>query len=741
MNKRMRLHLYLGLVLVFLGILIGYRIYLSVYEKDYQSLNADNIDQMQTNLEGQSSFSFAVVGNIDNSMRIFSDLIVPLMQEQQVDFMISVGNAVYDGAEGKYRLLYRGLQELAIPYVLVPGNNEIEDLGSNNFYQHFGPYFFSFHLGQAYFIVLDSTGKTSWKWQLHWLEKELETAKSYPYRFVCMGHSPLPQTTGKPETKKKNPIKEETSLTLQKLFSRNAVTSVFTTGYHTNKDQYIDGVRYVTTSGGGGLLLNKDQPYQFIKAEVGESGFSCTQIANPKRFSPLREKIEILKLYLHSLFYMSLFNLLVLLGVLTLISLLFYCKVLNQRHLYRDFNIDEEAIEKIPLRIAMVTNNYLPFIGGVPLSIDRLHKGLLKTGNSVLIIAPTYRESWEDPRDGSVYRCPVLFYTKNGEFPAVNLFRSEIRKVLRTFNPDLIHVHHPFMLGWSALLFAKRAKLPVVMTYHTRLERYTQYVFGPGTMVKNFLIHVMIKHFANRCDAIIAPSSSTEEYLRNLGVSAIIETIPTGINIEAYQMWTEEQIKETRDSFVQAGENLLISVSRIAEEKNLDFLIAALEKLKDTCATPFTCILIGEGPERKRLEEKVRARGLQDTILFLGKLPPSQVVRCYLAADLFVFASTSETQGMVLLEAMAGGCPVVAIRSSGVYEVVHDGFNGYKVPESTNIWAETANTLLEDKTLLKTMETNCTEFVKQYSVETITEKITALYRRVILLNTSKRTDN
>jgi glycosyltransferase involved in cell wall biosynthesis len=125
----------------------------------------------------------------------------------------------------------------------------------------------------------------------------------------------------------------------------------------------------------------------------------------------------------------------------------------------------------------------------------------------------------------------------------------------------------------------------------------------------------------------------------------------------------------------------------------------------------------------------------------LGKLPPSQVVRCYLAADLFVFASTSETQGMVLLEAMAGGCPVVAIRSSGVYEVVHDGFNGYKVPESTNIWAETANTLLEDKTLLKTMETNCTEFVKQYSVETITEKITALYRRVILLNTSKRTDN
>jgi glycosyltransferase involved in cell wall biosynthesis len=96
---------------------------------------------------------------------------------------------------------------------------------------------------------------------------------------------------------------------------------------------------------------------------------------------------------------------------------------------------------------------------------------------------------------------------------------------------------------------------------------------------------------------------------------------------------------------------------------------------------------------------------------------------------------------MVLLEAMAGGCPVVAIRSSGVYDVVHDGFNGYKVPESTNIWAETVKILLEDKTQLQNMGTNCTEFVKQYSVETITEKVTALYRRVILLNTSKRTVN
>ncbi|AEV28588.1 glycosyltransferase [Sphaerochaeta pleomorpha str. Grapes] len=741
MSKRQKLHIYFILVTIFLSILIGYRIYLSIYEKDYQSLNAVNIETIETKLIGQTTFSFAVVGNIDNSMRIFSDRIVPLMQDENVDFLISVGNAVFDGAEGKYRLLHRGLTKLDIPYILVPGNNEVADFGSNNFYQHFGPYFYSYHLDNAYFIFLDSTGITSWKWQLHWLNQELETAKNYPYRFVFLGHSLLPQEKVASENSSKYTVDAKTSKTLQQLFSQYEVTSVFSTGYHTNSQQSVGGVRYVVSSGGGGLLLDNEQPYQFVKVMVNPQGFSCTNITAPNRFSPIREKVETLKLYLHSLFYMSIFNILVIIGIFTLFSLLFYSKVLKQQHLYRDFNIDEEASFGTPLRIAMFTNNYLPFIGGVPLSIDRLHKGLLARGNTVLIFAPSYLQNWDDPSDGSVYRCPVLFYTKRGEFPAVNIFNREIGKVFRKFKADIIHVHHPFMLGWTALLYAKRAKLPVVMTYHTRLERYTQYLFGPGMMVKNFLIHLMIKHFANRCDAIIAPSSSTEEYLRNLGVSAIIETIPTGINIEAYGQWTAEQIEQTRAAYVRPGENLLISVSRIAEEKNLDFLVVALEKLKATSSKKFTCILIGDGPERKRLEAKVKAMGMQDTILFLGKLAPSEVVRCYLAADLFVFASTSETQGMVLLEAMAGGCPVVAIRSSGVYDVVHDGVNGFKVPESTNIWAETVKKILEDAELLSEMSGNSREFAKQYSVESITERVLALYRRVILLNASKRSES
>ena len=157
MNPKKRLKLYLASILLLMAFLIGYKTYLVIYETDYQSLNADHIDQITTRLLGKDTFKFAVVGNIKNSMRLFERRIAPLVRDSGADFMVSLGNAVYNGTEGKYRLLYRGLKKLGIPYVLTPGHNEVEDFGAGKFYQHFGPYFFSFHLKNAYFVFLDST--------------------------------------------------------------------------------------------------------------------------------------------------------------------------------------------------------------------------------------------------------------------------------------------------------------------------------------------------------------------------------------------------------------------------------------------------------------------------------------------------------------------------------------------------------------------------------------------------------
>lgn len=736
MKRKKRLTLCLIAILLLLVVLISYRVYLFVYETDYQALNADNIDQIEIRLQGKTSYRFAVVGNIRNSMRIFEKRVAPLMKDHGSDFMISVGNAVYDGAEGKYRLLYRGLKKLDIPYMLAAGPNEVEDFGAGKFYRHFGPYFFSFHLENAYFIFLDSTGRTSWKWQIRWLRQELANSTNYPYRFVFLYHS-LFSLTGFDMDGHRSILEEKLSRNLQGLFSEHQVSAVFSAGYPTYHETVSQGVRYIVSGGGGGLRLDRKQPYQFVNVDVGPGQTVCKNVSTVGRLGTFREKLETLKLFLHSFFYMSLFNSLLILSIISLVGLKVYSLILRQEHLYRDFSVDEEAFSQKSIRVAMFTNNYLPFMGGVPLSIDRLYRELIRLGITVKIFAPAYPQPWADPDDVSVFRCPSLFHVRLADFPVANIFSRKIEASFKPLECDLVHVHHPYWLGKKGMRLAKRRGIPVILTYHTRLERYTHYFPFPGMALKNLVVHFLIKRFANHCDAIITPTSSTEEYLRNLGVSALIETIPTGISIKDYTQWSERQVQALRDQYVDPGERLLISVSRMAKEKNLDFLIAGLVKAKERSHVPFKCLLVGDGSEKKRLEEKAAALGMHDQIVFTGNLTPREVVLCYLAADLFVFASTSETQGMVLLEAMAGGCPVVAVRASGIYDVIKDGYNGFKVAESTDNWADAVINLLSDSKKLSVLSENSKLFAENYSMEKITEKVLRLYRRVIVLGKSK----
>ncbi|MEJ2655806.1 MAG: glycosyltransferase [Desulfobacterales bacterium] len=736
MNRKKRLKLYLASILLLMAFLIGYKTYLLIYETDYQSLNADHIDQITTRLLGKDTFKFAVVGNIKNSMRLFDRRIAPLMRGSGADFMVSLGNAVYNGTEGKYRLLYRGLKKLGIPYVLTAGHNEVEDFGAGKFYQHFGPYFFSFHLKNAYFIFLDSTGYTSWKWQLLWLQQELMTAARYEYQFVFLSRS-FVQLAKFDTDGTKYVLDKRLTQNLQHLFSKYRVTAVFSDSYPIYHETVVEGVRYIISGGGGGLLLDQKEHYQFVKVRVEPDQVTFENIVVPQRRGSFFDKLETLELFLHSFFYMSLFNLLLVFGIISLVALKVYSLIIRQEHLYRDFSGDEVALSNSPLRVAMFTNNYFPFIGGVPLSIDRLYQGLIRRGTAVKIFAPTYPQPWEDPGDGSVIRCPALLHTRLTEFPVPNVFSRKIEAVFKTFDCDVVHVHHPYWLGTKGMRLAKKSGVPLVFTYHTRMERYTHYIPLPGTVLKNIAVHFLIKRFANKCDAIITPTPSTEEYLRNLGVRALIETIPTGIIIEDYKRWSLKQIQDLRSRYVVPGERLLISVSRMAKEKNLDFLIDGLAKVKNKSRVSFKCLLVGDGPEKERLEEKVVDLGLDRRVVFTGNIAPHEVARSYLAADLFVFASTSEAQGMVLLEAMAGGCPVVVVRASGTYDVVKDGYNGYKVAESTDSWAETIAALLDDGKRLSVLSENSRAFAGNYSVERMTEKILRLYRRVVVVGQSE----
>jgi len=170
--------------------------------------------------------------------------ITPLMNSSGADFMISLGNAVYDGAEGKYRLLYRGLKKLDIPYLMAVGHNEVEDFGAGEFYGHFGPYFFSFHVENAYFIFLDSTGLTSWEWQMRWLRQEMTAVNQFPYRFVFLNHSVFSLPGFDPHDTH-YVLDGKLSRELRQLFSSYRVTAVFSAGYPTYHERVEQGVRYI----------------------------------------------------------------------------------------------------------------------------------------------------------------------------------------------------------------------------------------------------------------------------------------------------------------------------------------------------------------------------------------------------------------------------------------------------------------------------------------------------------------
>ena len=724
MTKKNKLNVALALLLLLALVLICFRAYTYLAYTDYQAINAQQVNTIEAALHDKQAFNFAVVGSINNSLQIFDQWVVPELRSQQVDFIISVGNAVYDGAEAKYQLLYKGMTRANIPFLLSVGDNEIEGFGAQNYYRYFGPFLYSFHLADSYFIMLDGTGHTPLAWQQRWLSEELGLAQRYRHRFVFMNYSPLPGLApDDPSGRPSDPLLAQ--------FAAAQVTAVFSLGQEGYSHQIQHRVNYIRVGRIGGLLLENQDKYQFTLVRVQSEKADFLPIVVEKSFGNMRYKFETLKLFLFSFFYMSLFNVLVIITSLGLVAVRVYAKIIKQDRYYPDFNQADDPPNAEPLSIAMFTNTYLPFVGGVPISIDRLRRGLSQRKHQVRVFAPTYSPPRVTEPDPQVVRIPSVGFSQKMNFPLASLWSPLTRQQFSAQNVDVVHVHHPYWLGNKGMRLARRRKIPVVFTYHTRLERYVHYLPVPGEQLKALLVHFLIRRFANRCQAVITPTSSTEEYLRHLGVSALVETIPTGIDLTAYQGHSAADIAGYRAIYAKPGEQLLISVSRLAKEKNLDFLLEGIEMVKQGTSVPFRLLMVGDGPERRHLERCLSASGLAQQVILAGSMAPEALVQAYLAADVFVFASTSETQGMVLLEAMAGGCPVIAVRASGVHDVIEQGYNGLKVPESTASWAAAVISLLENDALRASMAGNSRTVAQRYSIADMVVSIERLYRRVI----------
>lgn len=538
MEKRKKLRLFMYLNIAILFFLVLYKGYLLVYESDFESKNIENIEKIQSMKDDE--FSFAVFGNIRSSISVFDKKIVEnVNSDQSLDYGISNGDAILDGAEDKYRILNESIKKINIPMVIGVGDRELLDGGDENFYDHYGPYFFSFELNDTYFIFLDTSGKTSIEWQKKWLIKELEVAKGATHKFVFMNKSLLRLETEDHIDEEENYILDELYKDfLMKEFSKYNVTSVISSVAGMSARKKVDGVDYIVSGAAGGTLLPEHNQsfYHYLKVNVKPSGVTYEMIEETDHQQSVFLKIlENMWITIHSIFYINYINFIILLGVIVLIIISIYNKASKSVDYYRNFDITENLDKDKKLNIAMITNTYLPFIGGVPISIKRLEKGLRSKGHSVTIVAPKYPDLPTE-EDKDVIRINLIKYYKpeNFSFPIANIFSSKFKKIFEENHYDLIHVHHPFWMGWKGLKLGKKYNIPVVLTYHTRLEMYAHFLPFFQLVFKNIISHKMIKRFAQKCDGIISPTYTAKEYLKNIGVSRKKYVIPTGINREKY---------------------------------------------------------------------------------------------------------------------------------------------------------------------------------------------------------------
>ncbi|MBR0598455.1 glycosyltransferase [Sinanaerobacter chloroacetimidivorans] len=715
--------------------LLSYKIYLISSESNFHESNYKNMKMIQ-NGEQKASYSFAIVGSIKNSIDVFQDkMINDINADKSIGFVISTGNSVLDGTEDKYRILNKSLSKLTVPYLMGLGESEISDGGGERFYKHFGPFYYSFVYDDSYFIFIDTTGMTSADWQKDWIVNELVKADNYSRKFVFMNDSPV-EPGNQDLFADSNYIKKEGFRSFLKTqFSKHKVTGVFTNGSTDYEKKVIDGVSYYLSGGAGGVLLDDstNSSYHYLKVDVtGDKVVVEPQAVSLNATHSITRRIESLWIFIHSIFYAQFINILLLMFGVLLLFLVLYRKVSKEVHYYRNFTGSGKApVPDGKLNIAMFTNNYFPFLGGVPVSIRRLAIALRNRGNSVVIFAPQYPGAVE--AEEGVVRCKLLNYRKTNkfDFAIANIYSPDINREFIKNKYDVIHVHHPFWMGKRGLKLGLKYDIPVVLTYHTRLEMYSENLPIFKMVFKNILSHRMTRKFAQKCDAVIAPTLSVKEYLVNVGVSRQKLVLPTGIDFEKYNVIDDDFINNIRLSQAPNGETLLCSVSRLAVEKNINFLIRGLKYVKENTDVRFKCMIIGNGPERENIKNLVDEYSLSDDILLIGSVDPEKIAGYYLASDLFVFSSVSETQGMVLLEAMAGKCPVACIRSSGTDDVIKDGYNGYKTPMEIEAWAEKVICLLENKNELETMGSNALLYAQNYSMEKMAERVESFYKKTI----------
>lgn len=384
------------------------------------------------------------------------------------------------------------------------------------------------------------------------------------------------------------------------------------------------------------------------------------------------------------------------------------------------------------MKIGFFTDSYLPQLDGVATSVTACAEELERRGHKVSIIAPK-KPGYKDKKKNVIRLRSVKVHSEPEFRMALQIPETSLLRALR-IDYDIIHGHSGgpvTFLGWQ---IAKVKGVPYVVTYHTLWNRYTHY-FLKGKVLRPRLFEVFSRVFGNVSNGIFAPTVRVKEELLSYGVKKPIYVLPSGIDTAKFKNakrgYLRKQLKLSKK------QKVLLYVGRLGKEKSVEFLVRAFQIIH--AEDPETVlVLVGDGGEKKRLLQLVTKLNLDGAVVFYGSVQHADIPRFYKDADIFVFASQTETQGMVIHEAFASGIPVVAVKDSAFSGVVVDHKNGFLVRKNLKEFADRVLLILSDSDMRSEFGRNALITAERFSLKAIVDELERRYKEVLAKSHSEK---
>lgn len=391
---------------------------------------------------------------------------------------------------------------------------------------------------------------------------------------------------------------------------------------------------------------------------------------------------------------------------------------------------------KNKMNIALFSDTYVPEVNGVATSVASLFKSLSKRGHQVYVVTTGNGAENVEFKD-NIIKIKGFELKKLYGYRLSPLFSNEAFKILETLKLDIIHINTPFTIGQFGFQVASRLDIPVVYTYHTMLEDYTYYATkGYFDRFSKWTIREFSKSDMERSTEIIAPSDKTLNYLRSIGVKKYINVVPTGFDFSRFTDLKKDDLKvfKIKKSLnIKEDSKVLLCLGRVAKEKSFDVILRGyaeyLSRYKDDINS--LILFVGDGPQLESLKELAKLLNIDERIRFIGKVPVNETQYYYRCSDLFLSASTSETQGLTFMEAMASYVLIFCAFDNNLVGIIENGQTGFFFSDESEFPTKLHEILSLDDSKLALIKEQAFKSIDKFSEKNFYDNIIKVYERAI----------